>query len=93
MTYTYSLSTARQLLVKLKKSIAPSDEARRNEIYNLWQKQKQYPTERTIEKWLRDWETLYSDAARLKLPEATDNRAQIDFLLSLDGKHPSFAGY
>jgi hypothetical protein len=40
-----------------------------------------------------DWETLYSDASRLRLPEATDNRAQIDFLLSLTGKHPEFAGY
>ncbi|KAF2801243.1 uncharacterized protein BDZ99DRAFT_403774, partial [Mytilinidion resinicola] len=92
-TYTYGISSARDLLAKLKKSIAPSDEARRNEIYNLWQKQKHYPAERTIEKWLMDWETLYSDASRLQLPEAIGNRAQIDFLLSLMGKHPEFAGY
>jgi hypothetical protein len=43
--YTYGVSSTRDLLVKLKKAIAPSDEARRNEIYNLWQKQKHYPTE------------------------------------------------
>jgi hypothetical protein len=72
---------------------APSDEIRRNEIYNLWQKQKHYPAERTVEKWLMDWQTLYNDASRLKLPEAADNRAQVDFLLSLMGKHPGFAEY
>jgi hypothetical protein len=53
-TYTYGISTARQQLVKFKKSTAPSDDARRNEIYNPWQKQKNYPAERTIEKWLMD---------------------------------------
>ncbi|KAF2802589.1 uncharacterized protein BDZ99DRAFT_482725 [Mytilinidion resinicola] len=90
---TYGISAARDLLAKLEKSIAPSDEARRHEIYNLWQKQKHHPTERTIEKWLMDWETFYSDASRLQLPEAIGNRAQIDFLLSLMGKHPEFAGY
>ncbi|KAF2806946.1 uncharacterized protein BDZ99DRAFT_465697 [Mytilinidion resinicola] len=92
-TYTYGISSARDLLAKLKKSIAPSDEARRHEIYNLWQNQKHFPTEQTVESWLMDWETLYSDALRLRLPEAADNRAQIDFLLSLVEKHPEFAGY
>jgi hypothetical protein len=33
--YTYSISSARDLLIKLKKAIAPSEEARRNEIYDL----------------------------------------------------------
>ncbi|KAF2804397.1 uncharacterized protein BDZ99DRAFT_544936 [Mytilinidion resinicola] len=64
-TYTYGISSARNLLAKLKKSIAPSDKARRDEIYNLWQEQKHYPTERTVEKWLRDWETLGSQQPRI----------------------------
>ena len=67
------------MLVALKKRLAPTDYARKLDVVWKYNKLKTYSKRENIEKWLKDWETTYTDGKKLKLPEVEDERSLFDF--------------
>ncbi|KAI1001340.1 hypothetical protein K3495_g6859 [Podosphaera aphanis] len=81
--YIESKDTIYEMLVALKKRLSPTDEARKMEIVDKYQRLRQYDKRTDVEAWCKDWEFTYADAVVLKLPEVSGNRSQNDFAIVL----------
>jgi hypothetical protein len=68
-----------QILVALKKRLAPTDYARKLDLARKYNNLKTYSKENDLETWLKDWETTYIDGKKLKIPEVADERSLFDF--------------
>ena len=67
------------MLVALKKRLAPTDYARQLELASKYNKLKVYSKREDVEKWLKDWEIIYTDGTKLSIPEVSSNRSLFDF--------------
>ena len=72
-------STVHSMLIELKRRLAPTDRARKLELTQRYQKLKAFNKRQDIEKWLREWETVYTEAVKLKLSEISEEKPQFDF--------------
>ena len=79
------------MLKALKKRLAPTDEARILEVEQKYQRLKKYNKREKVDKWLKDWETTYTDAKELQLPEVAGNRPQNDFTRAISGIDLNYA--
>src|SRR5438045_3249893 len=78
-------------LAALKKRLAPTDRARKIELARTYQSLKRPPRQMPVERWLQQWEKIYTDAKKLELPEVQDDRPLYDFLLVIKSLEPTFA--
>ena len=86
MVYLKNQDTLFDMLKSLKARLAPTDEARTQEVVDKYSKLKNVYSKRTnMETWLKDWEITYSDAVALDLPETTKLRSHIDFARAISG--------
>ena len=79
IVYINDKNTVYQMLVALKKRLAPTDYARKLELAYKYNKLKTYSKREDVEKWLKDWETTFTDGKKLKIPEVADERSLFDF--------------
>ena len=87
-------STPYEALVALKKRLAPSDRARKEELSRRYNSLKHYTKTEKIENWLQRWERTYIPCKELDLPETFDQRPQFDFLMALKPIDAAYsAGY
>jgi hypothetical protein len=91
LTYTFEHDTAYDMLISLKERVAPTDQARKMELVNRYQRMKKTPKAQNIEAWLRDWEKAYTDCKKLSLPDVENDRSLFDFLNAIVGVAPEFA--
>jgi hypothetical protein len=89
--YIRDCTTSWQMLVALKKRLAPTNRARELEVIRRYIKLKQFTKREPPEQWLRSWEETYSEAKRLNLPDVDKNRATYDFLQAIYPIDPAFA--
>lgn len=86
-----SCSTARDMLVELKRRLAPTNHAQKLEIIDKYQRLKMFTKNQDIEKWLRAWETTYEEAKKLNLPEVSEVRSQFDFTRAIQAIDSTYA--
>jgi hypothetical protein len=79
IVYINDKTTVYQMLVALKKRLAPTDYARKLDLAHKYNKLKKFSKKEDIEKWLKDWETTYTDGKKLNIPEVADERSLFDF--------------
>lgn len=79
ITYIDDKTTVYQMLVALKKRLAPTDYAQKLDVVQKYNKLKTYSKEEDVEKWLEDWETIYTNGKKLNIPEVADERPLFDF--------------
>lgn len=79
------------ILQALKKRLAPSDEVRNLEIEQKYHKLCKGPGTQSIEAWLDDWVTTYTDGIEHKIAETTATRPIRDFLKAARLREPTFA--
>jgi len=70
------------MLVAMKKRLAPTDRARKFEITRKYRKLKTFPKHEDIERWLRDWETTFTEATKLSI-EVEKERLLFDFTYAI----------
>jgi hypothetical protein len=54
LTYTFGHDTAYDMLISLKEHVAPTDQARKMELINRYQRMKKAPKAQQIDVWLQD---------------------------------------
>ena len=96
IVYINDKTTIYQMMVALKKRLAPTDYARKLDLARKYNQLKKYTKREDIEKWLKDWETTYTDGKKLNIPEVADNRSLLDFthaISSIDAGYASTQEY
>ena len=91
LTYTFNCDTPHDMLVALKQRVVPTDQARKIELINQYQKLKKASGGQNLDTWLQQWEKAYKECKQLKLPDAEDNRLLYDILNAISGIAPEFA--
>ena len=79
------------MLAALKQRVAPTDQARKIELINQYQKLKKAPRSQNLDTWLQQWEKTYKECKQLKLPDVQDDHPLYDFLNAISGIAPEFA--
>ena len=57
----------------------PTNYTRKLKLAYKYNKLKTYSKREDVEKWLKDWETMFTDRKKLKIPEVVDERSLFDF--------------
>ena len=91
IVYISDKTTVYEMLVALKKRLAPTDFARKQELARKYNKLKKYTKRDDIEKWLKDWETTFTDATKLRIPEVADDRSLFDFAHAISSIDSGYA--
>jgi hypothetical protein len=91
ITVIENLDTPYQILKALKKRLAPTDQARQIEVAKEYGKLKHYNKRQKVEDYLTAWETTYSEATTLDLPDVSGNRSQLDFTQAIRAIDASYA--
>jgi hypothetical protein len=79
------------MLVALKQRVAPTDQARKIEPINQYQKLKKALRGQNLDTWIQQWEKTYKECKQFKLPDVEDDRPLYDFLNAISGIAPEFA--
>jgi len=79
IVYINDKTTVYQMLVALKKRLAPTDYARKLEITKKYLNTKTFSKTEEVETWLKRWETIYTDGKKLDIPEVSGERPLFDF--------------
>jgi len=79
IVYIEDMTLVYQMLVALKKRLAPTDYARKLDLARKYNKLKTYSKRDDLEKWLKDWETTFADGKKLQIPEVAEERSLFDF--------------
>jgi hypothetical protein len=90
LTYTFNCDTPHDMLVALKQRVAPTDQAKKIELINQYQKLKEAPHSQNLDTWLQQWEKTYKKCKQLKLPDVEGDRPLYDFLNAISGIAPEF---
>ncbi|RKF71345.1 hypothetical protein GcC1_102017 [Golovinomyces cichoracearum] len=77
-----STSTIKEILKHLSNKFRPSDQARKQELFQKWNTLKLPPKDRMIIPWLDEWESVFEEAKELKMSIAESPQAQYDFLFT-----------
>jgi len=91
IVYINDKTSVYQMLVALKNRLAPTDYARKLELAYKYSKLKTFSKQEDIEKWLKDWETTYTDGKKLNIPEVADDRSLYDFTHAIASIDVGFA--
>jgi hypothetical protein len=83
LVYTFKCDTTYDVLVSLKKRVAPSDEARKIYLATKYAKLKKAPRNQNFEVWIQEWEKVYTECVELKLPEIKGNQSVRDFVYAV----------
>ena len=54
---------------------------------------KKAPKSQNIEKWLREWEKVYNDCKKVKLPEVDGDRPVKDFVYAVESVSSGWSEY
>jgi len=90
LPYTFNCETPHDMLTALKQRAAPTDRARKMELVNQYRKMMKTPKDQSIEPWLQEWEKVYTECKKMKLPEVEEERPLFDFLTSISRISPEF---
>ena len=71
------------MLVALKKRLAPTDYARKLDLARKYNKLKTYSKREDVEKWLKDWETIFTNGKKLSILEVVDECSLFDFTYAI----------
>ena len=93
LVYTFNCDTTYNVLVALKKRVAPTDEARKIHLATQYAKLKKAPRNQNLEAWMQEWEKVYTECVELKLPEVDGNRSLKDFLYAVESVSTSWSEY
>ena len=83
--------TVHEMLVKLKNRLAPTDQARKIEVRRAYHSLKTTGKRTEVETWLRNWETTYTEAKSLKLPEVQGELPHFDFIQAIQSIDSTYA--
>ena len=83
LTFVSDKTHPYDFLKTLRSRVAPTDRARELNVARQYQELKKAPKAQNQEKWLHQWERIYNEAEKLKLPEVQKDRPQYDFLLAV----------
>ena len=70
--------------MSLKKAVAPTDDAWKVDLATQYLKIKKALKSQNIEKWLREWEKVYNDCKKVKLPKVDGDRSVKDFVYAVE---------
>ena len=90
ITYLKDKATIYDMLVTLKKRLAPTNNARKIEVTTKYSKLKIFNKKIDLEVWCRNWETTYTDVVRLNLLEVVEDRSQYDFTTAIAAVDESY---
>ena len=91
--YTFNGNAVYDVLISLKKAIAPTDDARKVDLATQYLKMKKAPKSQNIEKWLREWEKVYNDCKKVKLPKVDGDRPVKDFVYAVESVSSGWSEY
>ena len=80
LSYLREKTTVYQMLVALKKRIAPTDRARKMELVRKYREIQRGPVNQQIDHWILEWEKICTDAEQLNIAEVQEERPLYDFL-------------
>ena len=83
-------STIYQMLVSLKKHLAPTDRAKEYEITKRYANLKSYDKSQPIEQWLDEWERTYSEGCIMAIPEVSGTRSLFDLAMAISSIDQSY---
>ena len=84
-------NTPYQMIKALQKQLAPTDQAREIEVLTRYQTLRKPPTSHGLDKWLQQWERIYTDAKKLSIFEVQKDRPLFDFLAAIKDVNQGFA--
>jgi hypothetical protein len=90
LVFTFNCETAYDMLVNLKNRVSPTDQARKIELVNRYQRMKMTPKAQNIDAWLQEWEKVYTNCKALNLPDVDEDRSLFDFLHAISNVAPEF---
>ncbi len=91
--YTFEASSAREMLIELKKRLQPTDQLRELSLSTKYQKLRKAPKAQDLDNWLNDWEKVYYQCKKIEHPEVQGTRSVRDFLRAVSTTAPEFATY
>jgi hypothetical protein len=91
--YTFGTSNAREMLTELQKRLQPTDQLRELDLSAKYQKLKKAPKAQDLDTWLQNWEKVYHECNKIKLPDVQGIRPVRDFLRAVATIIPEFSTY
>jgi hypothetical protein len=91
LPYTFNCDTPYDILVALRRRIAPTDKARKLELTQRYQKLKNAPRAQNVDTWLQQWERTYTECKDLNLALVADEQPVYDFLQAIVDILPEFS--
>ena len=83
IVYINNKNTVYQILVALKKRLAPTNYTRKLDLARKYNKLKTYSKREDVEKQLKDQETTFTDEKKLSILEVADERSLFDFTYAI----------
>jgi hypothetical protein len=83
IVYINDKNTVYQMLVALKKRLAPTNYTRKLDLARKYNKLKTFSKRENVEQWLKDWETTFTDGKKLRILEVADERSLFDFTYAI----------
>jgi len=87
--HTYNCDSAYEMLVNLKRKVAPDDFAAQLDLRNQY-KDLTKPPKQALETWVNRWEDIYHRGTRLNMPEVVTPNPHFDFLDAIQNVLPHF---
>lgn len=91
LSYTFKKESTYDVLVALRKRVAPTDRARKLELSQKYEELKEAPGSQEIEAWLQAWEQTYTKCKEQKLPVVAGDLPLYDFLHAVSKVALNFA--
>lgn len=81
----------RDMLVSLRERLAPTEIVRERTLIAKYRKLQKITDDTDIDKWLRDWQTIFTQCKTANIPDVQGTRAVTDFLVAISKIDSSFA--
>ena len=86
-----NLTSAYDILLRLKIKLAPTNEAQKRELIRRYYSIRRLPQSISIDAWISKWESIYSEAIQLEIGEVRDPlRPLYDFIEAILTISPYF---
>jgi hypothetical protein len=89
LQHTHNCDSAYEMLVNLKRKVAPKDFAAQLDLRNQY-KHLTKPPRQALEPWVNKWEDIYNRGTKLNLPEVVAPNPHFDFLDAIQNVLPHF---
>jgi Reverse transcriptase (RNA-dependent DNA polymerase)/Pol polyprotein, beta-barrel domain len=87
------LSTAKEILVRLRERVAPTDYARELNVTSRLRKHLAIQRNSDVLDWIDQYESILEDAKELNIPDVQNGRDARDFIQAVKAYDSQFAGY